>query len=222
MNEIFSELGFSFAEGPEMESEWYNFDALNFPKDHPARDMQDTFFIKDRNKTVLRTQTSPVQVRHLEKYGAPARIIVPGKVFRNEATDATHEAQFHQLEGLMVDTDVTVGNLKGTLEYFFQKLLGEGTEIRFRPSFFPFTEPSFEVAMRVPGDPKVNKLAGRWIEMMGAGMVHPNVLRNAKIDPEKYQGFAFGGGIERLALLKYGIDDIRLLYAGDLRFVNQF
>jgi phenylalanyl-tRNA synthetase alpha chain len=222
INGIFAELGFSFAEGPEMESEWYNFDALNVPKDHPSRDMQDTFFIKGKPETVLRTHTSPVQIRYLEAHGAPARVIVPGKVFRNEATDATHEAQFYQLEGLMVDTDVSVGHLKGVLEHFFGKLLGAGTEVRFRPSFFPFTEPSFEVDMKVAGDPSVNKLAGRWIEMMGAGMVHPNVLRNAKVDPDTYQGFAFGMGIERLAILKYGIDDIRLLYSGDLRFVNQF
>lgn len=228
INAIFHEMGFTFAEGPEIESEWYNFDALNVPKDHPSRDMQDTFFIKKpwgegkERKEVLRTHTSPVQVRYLEKYGAPSRIIVPGKVFRNEATDATHEAQFYQLEGLMVDKGVHVGHLKGTLEAFFEKLFGGKVDVRFRPSFFPFTEPSFEVDMRIEGDPAKNKLAGRWIEILGAGMIHPNVLRAAGIDPDVYGGFAFGGGIDRLVLMRYGIDDIRLLYTGDLRFVQQF
>ena len=227
INSIFFELGFTFAEGPEIESDWYNFGALNFPDDHPARDMQDTFFIKNpwgeqrEKKEVLRTHTSPVQVRYLEKHGAPARVIVPGKVFRNEATDATHEVQFYQLEGLMVDKGVTVGHLKGTLEYFFGKLLGGKTEIRFRPSFFPFVEPGFEVDMRIAEEEK-SKLAGRWIEIMGAGMVHPNVLRAAGVDPQVYQGFAFGMGIDRLGILRYGVDDVRLFYNGDLRFVNQF
>jgi phenylalanyl-tRNA synthetase alpha chain len=228
INSIFYEIGFTFAEGPEVESDWYNFGALNFPDDHPARDMQDTFFVKNpwgegkEKKEVLRTQTSPVQVRYLEKYGAPARIIVPGKVFRNEATDATHEAQFFQLEGLMVDKGVTVEHLKGTLEYFFSKLLKGKIETRFRPSFFPFVEPGFEVDMRVVGESAPVKIRGRWIELMGAGMVHPNVLRAAGVDPEVYSGFAFGMGIERLALLRYGIDDVRSFYNGDLRFVNQF
>ena len=228
INAIFSEMGFTFAEGPEVESEWYNFDALNVPKDHPSRDMQDTFFMKQpwgegkERKEVLRTHTSPVQVRYLEAHGAPSRIIVPGKVFRNEATDATHEAQFYQLEGLMVDKGVHVGHLKGTLETFFAKLFGGKVDVRFRPSFFPFTEPSFEVDMRIEGDTTKNKLAGRWIEIMGSGMIPPNVLRAAGVDPALYSGFAFGMGIDRLALLRYGIDDIRLLYNGDLRFVNQF
>lgn len=224
---IFSEVGFYFAEGPEVESGWYNFDTLNVPQDHPSRDMQDTFFIKHpwgegkERKEVLRTHTSPVQVRYLEKHGAPVRIIVPGKTFRNEATDATHEAQFFQLEGLWVDTDITVGHLKGTLEYFFGRLFGDKTEVRFRPSFFPFVEPGFEVDMKV-AETSESKLAGKWIEIMGAGMVHPNVLRAAGVDPEVYQGFAFGMGIDRLAILKYGVDDIRLFYNGDLRFVDQF
>lgn len=224
---IFSEVGFYFAEGPEVESGWYNFDALNVPQDHPARDMQDTFFIKKpwdegkERKELLRTQTSPVQVRYLESHGAPAKIIVPGKVFRNEATDATHEAQFFQLEGLWVDKGITVGHLKGTLEHFFEELFGGKTEVRFRPSFFPFVEPGFEVDMKVSED-SGNKLAGRWIELMGAGMVHPHVLRAAGVDPDTYQGFAFGMGIERLSLLRYGVDDVRLFYNGDLRFVNQF
>lgn len=228
MNAIFYEMGFTFASGPEIESEWYNFDALNVPKDHPARDMQDTFFIKrpwgegKERKEMLRTHTSPVQIRYLEAHGAPARMIIGGKVFRNEATDATHEAQFYQFEALMVDKGITVGHLKGALELFFQKLFGKTVQVRFRPSFFPFTEPSFEVDMRMEGDPVGNKLAGRWIEMGGAGMVHPNVLRAAGVDPEMYQGFAWGIGLDRLTLLKYGIDDVRLLYTGDLRFVNQF
>ena len=228
INGIFSELGFSFAEGPEAESEWYNFDALNVPSDHPARDVQDTFFFEksvgtDKNRReVLRTQTSPVQIRYMEKHGAPTKIIVPGKVFRNEATDATHEAQFFQVEGLWVDKGITMGHLKGTLQYFFEKFFGGEIETRLRPSFFPFTEPSVEVAVKIDGDPKTNKLVGRWIELMGAGMVHPNVLKNAGIDPTKYQGFAFGIGVDRLAILKYGIDDVRLSYGGDLRFVNQF
>lgn len=220
INAIFSEIGFSFAEGPEMESVRFNFDLLNVPKDHPARDMQDTFYIKDDPETVLRTHTSPVQVRYMESHTPPIRIIVPGKVFRNEATDATHEAQFFQLEGLMVDKDVSLATLKGTLEFFFSRFFGGDVEVRLRPSFFPFVEPGVEVDMKLemPG----NKLSGRWIEIMGAGMVHPNVIRGVGIDPDVYQGFAFGMGIDRLAVLKYSIDDIRLMYNGDLRFVNQF
>ena len=228
INSIFGEIGFTFADGPEVESEWYNFDALNVPKDHPARDMQDTFYIADQSgegrnrRELLRTHTSPVQVRYLEKNGAPAKIIAPGKVFRNEATDATHEAQFFQLEGLWVDENISLAHLKGTLAYFFERFFGAPINLRLRPSFFPFVEPGLEVAVKIEGDPSINKLAGKWMELMGAGMVHPNVLRNAGIDPEKYQGFAFGMGIDRLAVLKYGIDDIRLLYNGDLRVVNQF
>ena len=220
INAIFAELGFSFSEGPEMELIKYNFDMLNVPKDHPSRDMQDTFYVSGKPDMVLRTHTSPVQVRYMESHTPPIRIIVPGKVFRNEATDATHEAQFFQLEGLMIDRDVSLAHLKGTLEYFFSRFFGGEVEVRFRPSFFPFVEPGVEVDMRIemPG----NKLSGRWIEIMGAGMVHPNVLRDAGIDPDMYQGFAFGMGIDRLAVLKYGIDDIRSMYNGDLRFVNQF
>ncbi len=220
INAIFAELGFSFSEGPEMELIKYNFDMLNVPKDHPSRDMQDTFYVSGKPDVVLRTHTSPVQVRYMESHTPPIRIIVPGKVFRNEATDATHEAQFFQLEGLMIDRDVSLAHLKGTLEFFFSRFFGGEVEVRFRPSFFPFVEPGVEVDMRIemPG----NKLSGRWIEIMGAGMVHPNVLRDAGIDPDVYQGFAFGMGIDRLAVLKYGIDDIRSMYNGDLRFVNQF
>lgn len=223
INQIFAEIGFSFAEGPEAETEHYNFDQLNVPKDHPSRDMQDTFWFKDKDvsePTVLRTHTSPVQARYMEEHGAPVRIIVPGKVFRNEATDATHEAQFYQLEGLMVDKGVHLGHLKGTLEHFFSRFFSGKTEVRFRPSFFPFVEPGVEVDMKLlEGE---SKMVGKWIEVMGAGMVHPNVLRDSGIDPEKYSGFAFGMGIDRLGVMKYGIEDVRDYYTGDLRFVNQF
>ncbi len=226
---IFEELGFAVAVGPELETEHYNFDALNFPKDHPARDMQDTFWIKKpelveseklkakNERLVLRTHTSPVQVRYMEqklKEGIlpPYRIVVPGKCFRNEATDVTHEAQFFHVECLYVDKNVSMAQLKGMLVYFFKKFFGEDVEVRFRVSFFPFTEPSAEIDM---------KLKGKWLEMGGAGLVHPNVLRAAGV-PEGYSGFAFGVGIDRLVILKTGIPDIRTFYGGDLRLVNQF
>ncbi|MBP9711395.1 MAG: phenylalanine--tRNA ligase subunit alpha [Candidatus Pacebacteria bacterium] len=227
-NAIFSKMGFTLAEGPLVETEWYNFDLLNVPKDHPARDMQDTFFIKDEPGMVMRTHTSNVQGRYMEeqiKKGIqpPYRVIVPGKVFRNEATDMTHEAEFFQIEGLAVGKDVTLANLKGTLEQFFKELFkGASVEIRFRPSFFPFTEPSVEVDMRLVGSNVPEKLKDKWIEMMGAGMVHPNVLKNAGLDPAEYQGFAFGMGLDRLAMLRWGIDDVRLMHSADLRFINQF
>lgn len=214
---IFGKLGFEIATGPEIEDEFHNFDALNVPKDHPARDMQDTFWLKPTEaRKLLRTHTSPVQIRYMEekvKTGKkpPYKIIVPGKVFRNEATDATHEAQFFQLEGLYVDTEVSLAHLKGTLLYYFRGMLGKDVEIRFRPSFFPFTEPSVEV------DVKFN---GKWLEMMGAGLVHPNVFKAVGL--EGYSGFAFGGGIDRVLMVKYGIPDVRMLYSGDLRLVNQF
>lgn len=223
INSIFAEIGFVFAEGPEAETEVYNFDRLNVPKDHPARDMQDTFWFKPADvaePTVLRTHTSPVQARFMEAHQPPIRVIVPGKVFRNEATDATHEAQFFQLEGLYVDAGVHMGHLKGTIEYFFSKFFSGSVKVRFRPSYFPFVEPGVEIDMMLCGS--TSKLANRWIEVMGAGMVHPNVLRDSGIDPMQYSGFAFGIGIDRLAVMKYGIDDIRHLYSGDLRFVNQF
>lgn len=223
INDIFSKIGFEFAEGPEAELETYNFDRLNVPKDHPSRDMQDTFWFKDTDvaePTVLRTHTSSVQARYMEKNEPPIKIIVPGKVFRNEATDATHEAQFYQLEGLYVDKGVHMGHLKGTLEYFFSEFFSGKTEVRFRPSFFPFVEPGVEVDMKLlEGD---SKLAGKWIEVMGAGMVHPNLLEVAGIDSKKYSGFAFGMGIDRLGVMKYGVEDVRDYYTGDLRFVNQF
>ncbi|MSR78650.1 MAG: phenylalanine--tRNA ligase subunit alpha [Candidatus Taylorbacteria bacterium] len=218
IREIFEELGFAIAVGPELETEWYNFDALNIPADHPARDMQDTFWVKPRvDGKVLRTHTSPVQIRYMmDKLKAgikpPYKIVVPGKVFRNEATDATHEAEFFQLEGLYVDKQVSMAHLKGTLEYFFKKFFGPDVEIRFRPSFFGFTEPSAEVDM---------KYKGKWLEMLGSGLIHPNVLKAAGV-PEGYSGFAFGCGIDRLAILKTGIPDIRMFYNGDLRLVNQF
>lgn len=223
INGIFAGLGFVFAEGPEAEREHYNFDRLNVPKDHPSRDMQDTFWFRAgdvKEPTVLRTHTSPVQARYMETHTPPIRVIVPGKVFRNEATDATHEAQFYQLEGLYVDRGVHLGHLKGTIEHFFSRFFKGDVEVRFRPSFFPFVEPGVEVDMRVNSGN--SKLKGRWIEVMGAGMVHPNVLRWSGINPAEYSGFAFGIGIDRLGFMKYEFDDVRSLYNGDLRFINQF
>lgn len=231
---IFNTMGFTLAEGPLAEDEWHNFDALNVPKDHPARDMQDTFFIKGEDRQVLRTHTSPVQIRYMkaqmEKGNLPPyRVIAPGKVFRNEATDMTHESEFFQIEGFVVGEDITLAHLKGTLARFFKELFlpaqagkGASVEIRFRPSFFPFTEPSVEVDMRLVGSDVPEKLRDTWIEMMGAGMIHPNVLRNAGVDTGKYQGFAFGMGLDRLAMLRWGIDDVRLMHSADLRFINQF
>ncbi len=221
INSIFVEIGYVFAEGPEREQIIFNFDALNVPNDHPSRDMQDTFYLENDPEMVMRTHTSPVQIRYMKENNLPIKMICPGKVFRNEATDATHEAQFFQLEGLMVGKGVSMGQLKGTIEYFFSKFFNGEVEVRFRPSFFPFVEPGVEVDMMIKKN-EYNKLSGRWIEIMGAGMVHPNVLQAAGIDAGVYQGFAFGMGIDRLAVLKYGVDDIRLMYNGDLRFVNQF
>ena len=218
MADIFGRMGFGVVQGPELEDEWHNFTALNVPVDHPARDMQDTFWVKTgegEDKKVLRTHTSPMQIRWLESRGAPTRIIVPGKCFRNEATDATHEAQFYQLEGLSVDTDVTLAHLKGTLERFCKEYFGADAKIRLRPSYFPFTEPSVEVDVWFPAQKK-------WLEVMGAGMVHPKVLENAGIDAAKYQGFAFGLGVERFAMIKYGISDIRLFHSGDIRLNYAF
>lgn len=221
MNEavsIFKNLGFTVEVGPELEDEWHNFDALNVPKDHPARDMQDTFFIKDKENTVLRTHTSNTQIRYMEELvksggNPPFAIVVPGKVFRNESTDATHEMQFHQIECLMVGEDISVSNLKGILFEFFNKFFeGENVDIRLRPSFFPFVEPGFEIDL---------KRGEKWIELLGAGMVHPNVLENCGIDSKKYQGFAFGMGLDRLMMMKLGITDVRFSYQGDLR-LNQF
>lgn len=222
---IFAELGFEIALGPEIETEHYNFDALNVPKNHPARDMQDTFWIKGVKETVLRTHTSPVQVRYMETHKPPFRIVVPGKVFRYEATDVTHETQFHQVEGLVVGEDVSFAGLKWTLEQFFKKLFGDDVKMRMRPSFFPFVEPGVEIDISCfickGAGCNVCKRSG-WIEVMGGGMVHPNVLLAGRIDSRKYRGFAFGMGVDRLVMIKYGIEDVRLLYAGDLRLVNQF
>jgi len=222
---IFTDLGFEVASGPEMETEEYNFDKLNVPKDHPSRDMQDTFWIKDKPGIVLRTHTSPVQVRFMENHKPPLRIITLGRVFRNEATDATHEAQFSQLEGLAVGTDITLANLKATLETFFAKLFEKEINVRFRPSFFPFVEPGVEVDMECFSCSgkgcSLCKQTG-WIEMMGAGMVHPAVLEAAGVDSKTYQGFAFGVGLERIAMAVFQIPDLRYFYSGDLRFIHQF
>jgi phenylalanyl-tRNA synthetase alpha chain len=221
--EIFGEMGFSVALGPEIETEWYNFDALNIPKDHPARDMWDTFWLK--NGKLLRTHTSPVQIRYMEKNNPPIRIIAPGRIFRHEATDASHEINFYQLEGLMIDKDISVSNFKAIIQEFLSRFFKKPTEIRLRPSYFPFTEPSFEIDMSCVvcegTGCSVCSQTG-WIELMGAGMVHPKVLNAGKINPKHWQGFAFGIGLDRLAMMKYKIDDIRLLYSGDLRFLEQF
>jgi phenylalanyl-tRNA synthetase alpha chain len=276
ITKIFTDIGFDVVDGPELDSEWYNFDALNVPRNHPSRDMQDTFFIdkktlgdKVRSEAeeaalqkygslgyVLRTHTSNMQIRTMEKWVKegrefPLAIVCPGKVFRNEATDARHEAQFHQVEGLLVGKGITLAHLRGTLEHFFSTFYARPIEIRFRSSFFPFVEPGVEVDMQcfkcgglgqitrwatelekknLSGDTssvytreKCNLCSGSgWIEIMGAGMVHPNVLENAGVNPKEYQGFAFGGGIDRIAMLRWGFDDIRMLYNGDLRVVNQF
>jgi phenylalanyl-tRNA synthetase alpha chain len=213
---IFKGLGFSVYEGPELESDYNNFEALNFPADHPARDMQDTFFINQN--FLLRTHTSPVQIRLMKEKKPPIRAIMPGKVFRNEAVSAKSYCLFHQVEGLYVDTDVTFAELKGTLVAFVKQYFGSDIKYRFRASFFPFTEPSAE--MDIWWQPKGKE--GRWMEILGCGMVDPNVLINVGIDPEKYVGYAFGMGIERTAMRKYGIDDIRLLFDSDIRFLKQF
>ena len=209
--DIFTGLGYTVAEGPEMETDYYNFEALNFQPDHPARDMQDTLFLPDGN--LLRTHTSTVQVRYMENNEPPIRIVVPGRVYRRDTVDATHSAVFHQVEILTIDEGLTFTDLKGTIKVFLQELLGDEIEVRFRPSFFPFTEPSAEVDV---------KWKGRWLEILGCGMVDPNVLIAAGYDPEIYTGFAAGFGVERLAMVMHQIDDIRRLYSSDLRFLQQF
>jgi len=216
IKQIFKGLGFSIYEGPELESDHNNFEMLNFPADHPARDMQDTFFIND--KFLLRTHTSPVQVRLMENKKPPIRALMPGKVYRNEAISAKSYCLFHQVEGLFVDEDVTFAELKGTLVAFLKQFFGDDVKYRFRPSFFPFTEPSAEVD--VWWQPKGKE--GRWLEILGCGMVDPNVLENVKIDNEKYVGYAFGMGVERIAMLKYGVGDIRVFFDNDKRFLKQF
>lgn len=225
IEDFFIGMGYKIAEGPEVEKDYYNFEALNLPKGHPARDMQDSFYITE--DLLLRTHTSPVQARTMEKHEGkgPVKIICPGKVYRRDNDDATHSHQFMQIEGLVVDENITMGDLKGTLELFAKKMFGEEREIRLRPSFFPFTEPSVEVDVSCfsCGGKGCNvcKKTG-WIEMLGAGMVHPNVLQMAGFDSNKYTGFAFGIGAERIAMLKYGIDDIRHMYTNDTRFLKQF
>ncbi len=220
---IFTGMGYEVVEGPEIEYDYYNFEALNIPANHPAKDEQDTFYIND--KIVLRTQTSPVQVREMEKGKLPIRMIAPGRVFRSDEVDATHSPSFHQIEGLVIDKNITFADLKGTLAEFARQLFGQDTKVKFRPHHFPFTEPSAEM------DVTCFKCGGKgcrfckgegWIEILGCGMVHPRVLRMSGIDPEEYSGFAFGIGLERIALLKYEIDDMRLLYENDQRFLNQF
>ena len=223
IKEIFLGMGYSVAEGPEVEYDYYNFEALNLPKDHPARDTQDTFYITDN--ILLRTQTSPVQVRVMEKQKPPIRVIAPGRVYRSDALDATHSPVFHQIEGLVVDKDVTMGDLKGTLEEFAKRLYGEEAVVRFRPHHFPFTEPSAEMDVMCfeCGGKGCRFCKGEgWIEILGCGMVHPKVLQNCDIDPEEYSGFAFGMGLERVVMRRYGITDLRLFYENDLRFLHQF
>lgn len=230
IEDLFSSLGFMVLDGPELESDYYNFEALNIPKHHPARDMQDTFYVDIKNKEgeydlVMRTHTSPVQVRAMQKYGAPLRCIIPGRCFRNEATDVRHEHTFYQFEGLMVGENISFANMKGVLSAVVKKLYGKETEIRLRPKFYPFVEPGAngEVTCFLCHGKgcRLCKNTG-WLEIFGCGMVHPNVLRAGGIDPEKNQGFAFGFGLTRLVMLKYDIDDIRLLQGGDLRFLKQF
>ena len=226
VEEIFQSMGFSVIEGPEIENEWYNFDALNIPKDHPARDVWDTFWLKDeKTKLLLRTHTSPVQVRYMEKHQPPLRIIVPGNVFRHEATDARHEFQLSQIEGLMVDKEISVAHLKAILAEFFKRFFGKNTAFRLDPDFFPFTEPSFNVSITCvicEGNGCALCKKTGWLEMAGAGMVHPNVFKNSGLDSREWRGWAFGFGLDRLAMMKYKIDDIRLFRSGDLRFLNQF
>ncbi|MBU3669008.1 MAG: phenylalanine--tRNA ligase subunit alpha [Candidatus Taylorbacteria bacterium] len=217
INRIFAKMGFEIAESPEIETEYNNFDGLRVAKDHPSRDMQDTFWLHEKdtdgNRLLPRTHTSGAQIRFPKKFNPPFKFINPGKVFRNEATDATHEAEFYQVEGMMVREKVTMADLKGTLEFFAKEFFGPETEIRFRPSYFPFTEPGVEVDVR---------WKDKWLEVLGGGLTHPEVLEAGGLDPKKWQGFAFGMGLDRMVMLKYGIDDIRQMYNGDLRLVNQF
>lgn len=223
VEKVFSSMGFKIVEGPEIEKEYYNFDALNIPKEHPARELMDTFWLKDGN--LLRTHTSPVQVRVMEKRKPPLRIIAPGRCFRYEAIDASHEATFNQVEGLMIGKGVSLANLKAVLISFVKRFFGEETKIRLRPGYFPFVEPGFEldIACTVCGGKGCSVCKGTgWVEIIPCGMVHPNVLKNVKYDPKKVSGFAFGMGLDRVAMMRYGIDDIRLFYGGDLRFLNQF
>ena len=210
---IFRDIGFSIEDGPEIEEDWYNFTALNFPENHPAREMQDTFFISKDPDVVLRTHTSNVQIRLMEKQKPPMRVIIPGRVYRNETVSAKSHCFFHQVEGLYIDKNVSFKDLKDTLYYFAKEMFGSDTKVRFRPSYFPFTEPSAEMDI---------SWKNGWLEILGSGLVDPNVLKNCGIDPKEYSGFAFGMGIERIAMLKYGIDDLRLFSEDDKRFLKQF
>ncbi len=224
--EVFSRIGFVVSDGPEIEDDWHNFSALNFPPEHPARDMQDTFFIKNSNKDMsLRTHTSSVQVRVMENESPPIRTISPGRVYRNEAISPRAHCFFHQVEGLYIDENVSFADLKQTILYFAREMFGEKTKIRLRPSYFPFTEPSAEVdiywGLKTESDYRITKGTG-WLEILGCGMVDPNVLENSKIDSKKYSGYAFGMGIERIAMLKYGVKDLRLFFENDVRFLDQF
>lgn len=226
--EIFSQIGYIVEEGPEIEDDWHVFSALNFPPEHPARDMQDTFFIENRadgNNAVLRTHTSSIQVRTMERQKPPIRIIAPGRVFRNEAISARAHCIFHQIEGLYIDKGVSFADLKQSLLYFAKEMFGNDTKIRLRPSYFPFTEPSAEmdVSCNLCGGKGCNVCKGTgWLEIMGCGMVDPNVLKSSGIDPDVYSGFAFGMGVERIAMLKYGVNDLRMYFENDVRFLNQF
>jgi len=229
IEDIFTTMGYEVVEGPELETQEYNFDLLNVPEDHPSRDIQDTFYVDKNDKRgrplVLRTHTSPVQIRAMKTRKPPVRLLVPGRVFRNERTDAGHESTFYQCEALVIDRGIRVTDLIGTLELFLKRLYGEDVKIRVRPHFYPFTEPSMDVDMSCllcGGSGCVFCKQSGWIETLGAGMVHPHVLVNMKVDPKKYSGFAFGLGIDRLMMLYYGVDDIRLSYSGDLRFIEQF
>lgn len=225
LEDLFTSMGFMILDGPELESDYYNFTAVNIPETHPARDMQDTFYIKDHSGWVMRTHTSSVQVRALQKHGAPLRMIVPGKCFRNEATDVRHEHTFHQLEGVVIDEDISFGDMKGVLEIVAKHLYGEETKVRLRPKFYPFVEPGVngEVSCFLcKGEGcRLCKKTG-WLEIFGAGMVHPNVLKEGGVDSQKYQGFAFGFGLTRLVMLKYNIEDIRHLHSGNVNFLEQF
>jgi len=225
INEIFTRIGFTIAEGPEIEDDWHNFTALNTPDDHPARDMQDTFYIQTNPVNVLRSQTSTVQVHVMENQEPPIRIISPGRVYRNETISARAHCQFHQVEGLYIDKDVSFADLKQTLLYFAREMFGKETKIRLRPSYFPFTEPSAEVdiywGLKDEIDYRITKGTG-WLEILGCGMIDPNVLKNCGIDPEEYSGYAWGMGVERIAMLKYRIGDIRLMFQNDVRFLKQF
>jgi phenylalanyl-tRNA synthetase alpha chain len=229
LEDLFSSLGFMVLDGPELESDYYNFEALNVGKNHPARDMQDTFYIDKKNENgeydlLLRTHTSPVQVRAMQKYGAPLRCVIPGRCFRNEATDARHEHTLYHFEGIMIDKDVNFSNLKGLLELIGQKLFGAETKLRMRPKFYPFVEPGSNGEFTCLCGGKGCKLCKNsgWLEVVGCGLIHPDVLRAGGIDPEQYSGLAFGFGLSRLAQLKYGIDDARAAMSGDLRFLQQF